>query len=103
MSEPTGERDRYVNVEHPAQIPTWTGGKPYPVIARFVLPDLSEEWRPATSVRWNATHVLVGVDLDDDRAYLWLRVDDVKRVIRRPAPAVNPDEGAAQPASSDTV
>lgn len=56
-----------------------------PVIARLVWPD-AEEWRPATANRWTKTHVLVtwAEDGQPRERLVWLRAEDVTRVIRRP-------------------
>lgn len=77
----------YTNIERPEHVPLNPNGKSHQVIIRLVHPDLAESWRAATAVRWTDTHVLVGYERDDqERTYCWLRVDDVRREIKRPAP-----------------
>lgn len=57
----------------------------YAVIARLVLLDGAEEWRPARAVRWNPTHVMVKLqDKGVEPEYVWLRCKDVQRVSCRP-------------------
>ena len=81
----------YRNAVKPDKVPLGGTGA-IPVIARLVREDGSEEWWPARAVRWTATDVLIGFEAEpgDPKSlrYLWLRVDDVARVIR-PVPAAN--------------
>ena len=63
-------------------------GRSFAVIARLVLDNGAEEWRPVKAVRWTAEHVLVhgqAEDLGGD-FYAWLVADDVARVIRPQTP-----------------
>jgi hypothetical protein len=57
------------------------------VIARFVRLDGSEEWRPATAVRWSSAAVLVSVGDTFHKNYTWLPAEDVARSIRPAGPA----------------
>lgn len=80
----------YINEERPHHVPLRPNGKSHQVIIRLVRPDRSETWRAATAVRWTDTHVLVGYDRENcERTYCWLRVDDVRREIQRPAPDID--------------
>lgn len=55
----------------------------WPVIARFVLLDGSEEWRPAVRVRHVDGLVLVRVGaVTYQQEYTWLAEDDVTTAIR---------------------
>lgn len=61
----------------------------FPVIIRLVLPDQSEEWRPAKAFRWTPSGaVMVSWETTpgDPRSSTaaWLPVSDVARVLRRP-------------------
>lgn len=82
----------YRNTVQPDTVPSGNPGGPIPVIARLVCADGLEEWWPARAVQWTATDVLIGFEAEPGNSrslrYLWLRVDDVARVIR-PAPAAN--------------
>lgn len=63
------------------------GQRSYLVIARLVLPDQSEEWRPARTLRFTATHVLVVVEPDGEPVYIWLSPEDIRRTIHMPVTA----------------
>lgn len=60
----------------------------YPVIARLVLADGSEEWRPGNASRWTATAVLASWQQQpgDSRSvvHAWLPLADVTRVTAGP-------------------
>jgi hypothetical protein len=54
-----------------------------PVIARLVMLDGSEEWRPAVRVRHVANLVLIRVgEITYQQEYVWLSEDDVTTAIR---------------------
>jgi len=82
----------YRNAVQPDTVPSGNPGGAIPVIARLVCADGLEEWWPARAVRWTATDVLIGFEAEPGNPrslrYLWLRVNDVARVIR-PVPAAN--------------
>ena len=82
----------YRNAVKPDKVPSGSPGGAIPVIARLVCADGLEEWWPARAVRWTTTDVLIGFETEPGKPrslrYLWLRVDDVARVIR-PIPAAN--------------
>lgn len=77
----------YVNQLAPPKEQTRRPQGSIPVIARLVLRDGYEEWRPGHANRWTASAVLVGWHAipGDHRTmtYAWLPVDDVARVLRR--------------------
>ena len=59
------------------------------MISRLVLLDGSEEYRPSKAVRWNRSHVMIKLQERDgiEPEYVWLRVKDVQRVLRKPSAA----------------
>lgn len=84
--------DRYANEEIPTSVPVKLPHPSYAVIARLVLLDGAQEWRPARAVRWNETHVMVKLQEKEgaEPEYVWLRSADVRRVFRRPPPSSHP-------------
>jgi len=80
--------DLYANEQRPKDIPVKLPGPSYAVIVRLVLLDGDVEWRPARAVRWNLTHVMLRLQESEgiEPAYVWLRIQDVQRAIRRPVP-----------------
>ncbi len=78
--------DKYMNEDRPKDIPVRLPGPSYSVIARLVLLDGGDELRPARAVRWTPTHVMVKMQESEgmEPVYVWLRSEDVRRVVRRP-------------------
>jgi len=78
--------DRFMNEEIPKDIPVKLPGPSYSVISRLVLLDGSEEYRPSKAVRWSRSHVMIKLQERDgiEPEYVWLRVEDVQRVLRKP-------------------
>lgn len=74
-------------VPAPGQLSNGTlNRRSYQVIARLVLPDTGEQWWPARTLRWTASHVFISFEPEPDRpVYVWLPVDDVRRSITVPA------------------
>ncbi|WP_188940601.1 hypothetical protein [Nakamurella endophytica] len=75
--------DDYMNAVPTPKGSVRPAGRSVPVIARFVLLDGSEEWRPCTAARWTDRAVLVSCgDRTFGQDYTWLPVEDVARVLR---------------------
>ena len=75
--------DRYLNARRSPGIPPASHAESVPVIARFVLLDGGEEWRPAVQVRAVGNMVLVRVgEQTYHQEYTWLDADDVTTAIR---------------------
>ena len=78
---------RYLNQSQPATVPLRFGTQPYPVQARLVGLDGTEQWIPATVIRHAPGHVMcripgpprhpaaLGYNRSDD--YVWLPAEDV--------------------------
>jgi hypothetical protein len=75
--------ETYLNALRPSGSSTAVAGRAS-VLARFVLLDGSEEWRPAMAVRWSDGSVLVASHSGPPE-YTWLSRDDVAPA-GRPAP-----------------
>ena len=76
-------QDRYLNARRGPTVPPGSRAESVPVIARFVFPDGSEEWRPAVQVREVNGLVLVRVGaVTYQQEYTWLAEDDVTTAIR---------------------
>jgi hypothetical protein len=76
--------NRPLNREMPDRVPRRPMGE-IPVIARLVWPD-GEEYRAVLANRWTRAHVMVTWVEDGpyrDRS-VWLRAQDVTRVLRPP-------------------
>lgn len=75
--------DRYLNARRGPTVPPKSHAEAVPVIARFVMLDGTEEWRPAVQVRHVAGLVLVRVGAMTYRQeYTWLAETDVTTAIR---------------------
>lgn len=75
--------DRYLNARRGPTVPPGSHAESVPVIARFVLLDGSEEWRPAVRVRHVDGLALVRVGaVTYQQEYTWLAEDDVTTAIR---------------------
>ena len=75
--------DRYLNARRGPTVPPGSHSESVPVIARFVMLDGSEEWRPAVQVRHVDGVVLVRVGaMTYQQEYTWLAEDDVTTAIR---------------------
>lgn len=84
-----GVHHRYSNqIAAPKNQPRRPQGN-FPVIVRLVHQDNSEEWRPSVVIRFTDTAVLAGWQQEPGNPrsviHIWLPVDDVARVIHRPA------------------
>ena len=89
--------DRYLNARRGPTVPPGSHTESVPVIARFVLLDGSEEWRPAVRVRHVDGLVLVRVGaVTYQQEYTWLAEDDVTTAIR-PASGLNVRDGSGRP------
>jgi hypothetical protein len=89
--------DRYLNARRGPTVPPGSAAESVPVIARFVLLDGSEEWRPAVRVRHVDGLVLVRVGaVTYQQEYTWLAEDDVTTAIR-PASGLNVRDGSGRP------
>lgn len=75
--------DRYLNARRGPTVPPGSHAESVPVIARFVMLDGSEEWRPAMQVRHVDGLILVRVGATTyQQEYTWLAEDDVTTAIR---------------------
>lgn len=72
------------------------GQRCYLVIARLVLQDGTEEWWPARTLKFTATHVLVAFEPASEPVYVWLTPADIRRTMHMPADTT--DEAAHEPA-----
>lgn len=75
--------DRYLNARRGPTVPPGSHAESVPVIARFVMLDGSEEWKPAVRVRLVRGLVLVRVGATTyQQEYTWLADEDVTTAIR---------------------
>jgi hypothetical protein len=75
--------DRYLNARGSPTVPSGSHAESLPVIARFVMLDGAEEWRPAVQVRHVDGLVLIRVGATTyQQEYTWLAEDDVTTAIR---------------------
>ncbi len=93
--------DRYLNEVSPVVVPTKPQGR-VPAIARLVLdPAGGYEMWPCTALRWTEEAVMVTIQFTPGESAsarpLWLAVEDVARVLRRPGSSV----GAGRPPAGE--
>ena len=82
--------ERYANARRGTTVPRESRAEAVPVIARLVMLDGSEEWRPAVRVRRVGNLALIRVgEITYEQEYVWLSEDDVTTAIR-PAPRDRP-------------
>lgn len=75
--------ERYANARRGTTVPRESRAEAVPVIARLVMLDGSEEWRPAVRVRQVGNLVLIRVgEITYQQEYVWLAEEDVTTAIR---------------------